>query len=268
MTNVSTPDVAAGVDPLFDVRNKRVLITGGSRGLGQMIARGFVERGAVVFITSRKAEECEAAAAELQEFGHCTAIPGDVSSTAGIRGIGEHLRTSGYTLDVLVNNAGATWGAPLETFPEAGWDKTMDVNLKGIFFLIQELLPLLRRAALPQAPARIINITSIDGLRPPSFESFAYSASKAGVIMLTRHLARYLANEAILVNAIAPGFFLTKMTKGILSDPDQAFVASIPLGRLGAAHEIAGVALFLASKASTYLTGSILTCDGGACAAS
>lgn len=249
----------AGADPLFGVDGKVVLITGGSRGIGEMIAQAFVVRGARVFITARKEKECEETAARLSRDGSCTAIAGDVSTAEGIAQIGSLLKAEADSLDVLINNAGATWGAPVDAFPTSGWDKTMDVNLKGPFFLIQQLLPMLRRSTA----ARILNIASIDGLRPPQFDTFAYSASKAGLIMLTRHLAKALAGENILVNAIAPGFFRTKMTNAILSDDETDIVAHIPLARLGEAADLAGMALFLASSASAYVTGATLACDGG-----
>ncbi|WP_289145148.1 SDR family oxidoreductase [uncultured Sphingobium sp.] len=251
------------VDPLFDVRDRVVLVTGGSRGIGELIARAFVERGAEVIISSRSADACHSVAEELRQVGRCRALPADVSTTEGIFELVRALSEITDRLDVLVNNAGATWGAELGSFPEFGWDKTLDLNLKSPFFLIQELLPAMRRAVTNGSPARIINIASIDGLRPPAFESYAYAASKAGLLMLTRHLAKRLAAEQILVNAIAPGFFRTKMTKDVLAD-EADIVRDIPLSRLGTASDIGGTAIFLACKASSYMTGATLVCDGGA----
>lgn len=252
------------LDPLFDVRDRIVLVTGGSRGIGEMIARAFVERGAEVIITSRKADACERLAQQLRPLGRCHALPGDVSTSDGIDRLTDELSRIADRLDVLVNNAGATWGAEFSAFPESGWDKTVDLNLKAPFFLIQKLLPMLRRGARDGAPARVINIASIDGINPPPFESYAYSASKAGILMLTRHLAKPLAADNILINAIAPGFFLTKMTEGVLIRDGEEVSYDIPLGRLGEPNEIGGTAIFLASKASSYMTGATITCDGGA----
>ena len=246
------------------LKDQVALVTGGSRGIGEMIAKAFVERGADVIINSRKQDACERTASSLREFGRCRALAGDLSTLEGIAAVVRDLQAITPRLDVLVNNAGATWGAPLAEFPEAGWSKTVDVNLKAPFFLIQRLLPLLMHAATPAEPSRVINIASIDGLRPPAFESYAYAASKAGILMLTQHLATQLAKDAILVNAIAPGFFRTKMTDAILDKDEGAEVGRLPLGRVGAADEIGGTAVFLASRAAGYMTGTTIVCDGGA----
>jgi NAD(P)-dependent dehydrogenase (short-subunit alcohol dehydrogenase family) len=258
-----TQNLAGPSDPLFDVRDRTLLVTGGSRGIGEMIARAFVERGAIVFISSRDATACQRFAQELAPVGRCHAVPGNLSTLSGITDVVRKLAEFTDRLDVLVNNAGTTWGAPLGEFPESGWSKTLDLNLKAPFFLVQELLPLLGRGASRQAPARIINIASIDGIRPPSFESYAYAASKAGILMLTRHLAKHLAPANILVNAIAPGFFSTKMTASILAELGDEAANDIPLGRLGDAADIGGTAIFLASRASAYMTGATIECDGG-----
>ncbi len=248
---------------LFDVRDKTVLVTGGSRGIGEMIARTFVDNGARVIISSRNAAMCEGLAAELSERGQCRALPFDLATADGIAGIAKAIDAEPDGLDVLVNNAGATWGAPLDDFPESGWDKTINLNLKTPFMLTQRLLPALRRAASPDEPARIINIASIDGMTPPRFESYAYSASKAGCLMLTRHLAKRLAREHILVNAIAPGFFRSKMTEASIDELGDRILDEIPLGRLGRTGDIGGVAVFLASQASAFMTGVAIPCDGG-----
>jgi len=251
------------VRDLFNVENKLVLVTGGSRGIGEMIARAFVLNGARVLISSRNTGACDALAEDLAQQGSCEALPFDLANAEGVAGLAVRLEQSYGRLDVLVNNAGATWGAPLDDFPESGWDKTVNLNLKTPFFLTQKLLPALRRAASADAPARVINIASIDGLSPPEFNSFAYSASKAGLLMLTRHMARKLAADNILVNAIAPGFFSSKMTEATLEEIGEEVLKATPLGRLGTPDDIGGVALFLAARASAFLTGAIIPCDGG-----
>lgn len=248
---------------LFSVEGKAVLVTGGSRGIGEMIARGFVENGARVYISSRKSAVCERLATELGQYGTCKALPFDLSEMNGVGGLAAEFRKHEPTLDVLVNNAGATWGAPIDEYPEEGWDKTFNLNTKSIFFLTQKLLPQLRAAATPAAPARVINIASVNGIEPPVFESFAYSASKAACIMLTRHLAKRLAKENILVNAIAPGPFPSQMLAPILASAGDEIAAGNPMGRLGTPEDIAGVALFLSSRASAYITGAVIPCDGG-----
>lgn len=246
---------------LFDVSGKVVLITGGSRGIGRMIAQGFVENGAKTYISSRKSEACDEAARDLGASGICHSIPADLSTDAGRAQVVTKIRQEEGYVDVLINNAGATWGAPLELYPEAGWDKVLNLNLKSVFFLIQVMLPLLRQAK--SAPARIVNITSVNGLIPPTIETYAYSASKAACIMLTRHLAKRLGSDGILVNAIAPGPFRTDMMAQTLAERETEYIARNPLGRLGEAEDIAGTALFLGSRASAYMTGAIVPCDGG-----
>ena len=248
---------------LFSVEGKNVLITGGSRGIGEMIARGYVENGANVFISSRKANVCDGIAEELSKHGKCTSLPFDLSEMAGVEGLAAALAAKVDKLDVLVNNAGASWGAPIDEFPESGWDKVMDLNVKSVFFLTQKLLPQLRAAATAAAPARVINIASINGLAPSTLETYSYSASKAGVIMLTRQLAKRLAGDHILVNAIAPGPFPSQMMAATLATAGDAIRAGNPLGRIGQPEDIAGVAIFLGSRASAYTTGAVVPCDGG-----
>jgi NAD(P)-dependent dehydrogenase (short-subunit alcohol dehydrogenase family) len=248
---------------LFSVEGKVVLITGGSRGIGEMIARGYVENGAKVYISSRKAEVCDRVAEELSEYGTCISLPFDLSGMDGIEGLANAVKERESRLDVLVNNAGATWGAPIDEYPEDGWDKTVDLNVKSIFFLTQKLLPLLRAAASADEPARVINIASVNGLEPPGLETYAYSTSKAGCIMLTRHLAKRLAPEHILVNAIAPGPFPSKMMAATLAQAGDAIAKNNPRGRIGQPEDIAGVAIFLGSRASAYTTGATIPCDGG-----
>ncbi len=246
---------------LFDVRDKVVLVTGGSRGIGKMIAQGFVENGARVYITSRKAEACDETARELAAAGTCISLPTDATQETGWTMLSESLEQREGKLDVLINNAGAAWGQPLDEYPESGWDKVYDINVRGVFFLTQRLLPLLRKSAHP--PARIINIASINGINPPAIETYAYSSSKAANIMLTRHLAKRLASENILVNAIAPGPFRTAMMAGTLDKLGDKYIAENPLNRLGETSDIAGTAIFMAAKASAYMTGAVIPCDGG-----
>ncbi|MDO8412044.1 MAG: SDR family oxidoreductase [Phenylobacterium sp.] len=248
---------------LFSVEGKVVLVTGGSRGIGEMIARGYVENGAKVYISSRKADVCDRVAEELSEFGTCISLPFDLGGMEGIEGLANAVKERESRLDVLVNNAGATWGAPIDDYPEDGWDKTVDLNVKSIFFLTQKLLPLLRAASTAENPGRVINIASVNGIEPPTLETYAYSTSKAGCIMLTRHLAKRLAPEHILVNAIAPGPFPSKMMAATLAQAGDAIAKSNPRGRIGQPEDIAGVAIFLSSRASAYTTGAVVPCDGG-----
>lgn len=249
---------------LFDIKGKVALITGGSRGIGEMIATGYVENGAKVYITARKAQACNETAERLSKIGTCISLPFDLGTMEGIEGLTAELGRREEKLDVLVNNAGAAWGEPIDQYSEKGWDKVFDINLKGPFFLIQKLLPLLRKSASAQSPARVINTASINGIVPPALETFAYSSSKAGVIMLTRHLAKRLAAEHILVNAIAPGPFPSEMMKATLETLGDLIRAENPLHRIGTPEDIAGVAIFLASRASAYTTGAVIPCDGGA----
>jgi len=251
------------VRTLFSVEGKSVVITGGSRGIGEMIARGYVENGARVYISSRKAEVCDRLAEELSEYGDCTSLPFDLSKMDGITGLAAAVAEREPKLDVLINNAGATWGAPIDDYPEDGWDKTVDLNVKSVFFLTQKLLPQLRAAASADTPARVINIASVNGIEPPGLETYAYSTSKAGCIMLTRHLAKRLASEHILVNAIAPGPFPSQMMAATLARAGDAIAAANPRGRIGQPEDIAGVAIFLGSRASAYTTGATIPCDGG-----
>jgi len=250
---------------LFDVSGKNALVTGGGRGIGLMIARGLVQAGVRVVIASRKAEDLEAAAAELRTFGDCEAIPADLSTPEGAGALAEAVRARFDALHILVNNSGATWGAPLEEFPASGWDRVINTNLEGVFHLTVGLLPALRAAASEDDPARVINIGSIDGIRVPAVENYSYSASKAAVHMLTRHLARRLASEQITVNAIAPGPFQSKMMAFMLDTPEKrAEVARmVPLGRIGRPDDAAGLTVFLASRAGSYLTGAVIPLDGG-----
>jgi NAD(P)-dependent dehydrogenase (short-subunit alcohol dehydrogenase family) len=248
---------------LFSVKGKTAVVTGGSSGIGLMVARGYVESGARVYISSRKAEACERVAAELSRAGECVPLPADLSSEEGCLRLAGAVGEREARLHVLVNNAGATWGAPLEAFPASAWDKLLDLNLKAPFFLTRALLPLLEAAATPDDPARVINVGSIDGLRVPPLPTYAYSASKAGLHHLTRVLARELGPRGITVNAVAPGPFESRMMAQTLRDFGEAIVAAAPLGRIGRPDDMAGVALYLAGRAGAYVTGAVIPVDGG-----
>jgi 2-deoxy-D-gluconate 3-dehydrogenase len=257
---------------LFSIKGKTALVTGGSRGIGEMIAGGFLANGAKVYISARKADVCSATAKRLSEAygGECIALTADLSQLAGVESLTKQLSERESTLDILVNNAGASWGAPLELFPEVGWDKVMDTNVKGVFFLTQKLLPLLRQAARAASPARVINIGSVDGIKAATFDSFSYGASKAAVHHLTRFMAAHLTKEHILFNAIAPGPFPTWMLStgvgfgGETENVDWQLVGKHnPSGRVGTAQDIAGLAIFLCSRAGEYVVGQTIACDGG-----
>ena len=249
------------IDQLFNVAGKVAVVTGGSRGIGEMIARALIENGASVIITSRKIADCEGLAAQLGPA--CTAIPADLSQMAEIDRFVAAVSAQTPHLDILFNNAGASWGAGFDDFPEAGWDKVMDINLKSVFFLTQKLMPLLEARAAPDRLAKVINIGSIDGQHVSDIETYSYAASKAGVLHMTRMMAKFLAKRHIAVNAIAPGFFPSKMTAAIAEDFREAFRAATPMQRWGTAEDMAGVALFLSSRASDFLCGSVITADGG-----
>jgi NAD(P)-dependent dehydrogenase (short-subunit alcohol dehydrogenase family) len=260
-----TQPASTPIGDLFSVRGKTALVTGGSRGIGLMIARALVQAGASVVVSARKEGPLREAAAELAELGSCEAVPADLSTPEGTRALAAAVRERFPALHVLVNNAGASWGAPIQMFPDSGWDKVLDTNVKSIFTLTVALLGELRRAATPADPARVINIGSVDGLRVPAMESYPYSASKAAVHMLTRHLAKRLAGDAVTVNAIAPGPFESKMMAFALDDPESraAVARSVPLGRIGTPEDVAGTTIFLASRAGAYLTGTVIPVDGG-----
>jgi NAD(P)-dependent dehydrogenase (short-subunit alcohol dehydrogenase family) len=247
---------------LFDVAGKVVLVTGGSRGIGEMIARGFVDAGATVYISSRKAEVGDELAKELSNHGTCISIPADLSSEAECRRLADEIAAREDHLDVLVNNAGATWGAPMNDYDEKAWERVLSLNVKGVFHLTKFLRPLLDAVGTPESPARVINIGSIDGIHVPSMDTFAYSASKAAVHQLTRHLAKTFA-PTITVNAIAPGPFPSKMMAATLEAFRDDIVRAAPMKRIGQASDMAGAAIFLASPAASYITGVILPVDGG-----
>ena len=258
---------------LFSIKGKVALVTGGSRGIGEMIAAGFLASGAKVYISSRKAEICNATAERLSnEYGgECISLPSDLSHLEGIESLVTELSNKESHLDILINNAGAAWGAPLDEYPEKGWDKVMDINVKGVFFLTQKLLPLLREGA-NNSPSRVVNIGSVDGLTAGAFENYAYGPSKAALHHLTRILAANLIKEKIIVNAIAPGPFPTWMLStgvgfGGETDVDWTVVGEgNPSGRVGDMEDIAGLAIFLCSRASEYTVGQTIACDGGSVA--
>lgn len=248
---------------LFDISGKVAVVTGGSRGIGLMIARGFVEAGATVYISSRKADICDRVAAELSEIGTCISLPFDLSSNEGCQGLADAVLDREDKIDILVNNAGAAWGAPIDDFPEDGWDKVVNLNVKSVFFLTKMLLPALRSAADADDPARVINIGSIDGLHVSQLETYSYAAAKAGVHHLTRMLAKRLSRENITVNAIAPGPFESQMMAATLDAMGDAIRASNPRGRIGTPEDVAGTAIYLSSRASAYVTGTVIPVDGG-----
>jgi NAD(P)-dependent dehydrogenase (short-subunit alcohol dehydrogenase family) len=248
------------IDKLFGVAGKVAVVTGGSRGIGEMIARAYVENGAKVYITARKAEEAEKTARELSQSGECIAIPADLSSMEEIERFAREIERREKKIDILVNNAGASWGETYDKFTESGWDKVMTVNAKAVFFLSQRLAKLLEAAGRDDDFARIINIGSIDGLHVSEIETYSYAASKAAVIHLTKMMAKFLAARKIAVNAIAPGFFPSKMTKDL---PMDKIAATTPMKRLGRPEDMAGLALYLGSKASSFLCGAVIPIDGG-----
>lgn len=245
---------------LFSLEGKTALVTGGSRGIGKMIAQGFIAQGAVVYISSRKADVCDAVAAELGE--NCISLAQDISSIEGCRKLAANLSKLESKLDILVNNAGAAWGMPFEDFTEAGWDKVMDLNLKSPFFLIQAMHKLLAAGGSKSQPAKVINITSIDGQRLNPWDTYSYHASKSALIYLTKRLAARLVSEDINVTSIAPGAFASEMNRAARDHADDV-ATSIPAGRIGQAEDIAGTAIYLASRAGDYVIGDTITVDGG-----
>lgn len=248
---------------LFDVSGKVALVTGGSRGIGEMIAEGYVANGVKTYISSRKAAVCDATAARLSALGECISLPADLSTLHGVNALVEKIKGREDKLDILVNNAGATWGEPVENFPEHAWDKIMAINVKSPFFLTQALLPLLENAATAEDPARVIMIGSIDGLNINQLPTFSYGPSKAAVHHLARTLAAHLAGRHITANAIAPGLFPSQMTAHIIDAMGEQIVQGTPLKRAGRPEDMAGVAIYLASKAASFVTGVVIPVDGG-----
>ena len=249
------------ITQLFSLKGRTALITGGSRGIGRMIAEGYLAAGARVYISARKAAACDQTAKELSALGHCVSLPADVSTMEGIRGLVDAYGKHEDSLDILVNNAGAAWGAPYDEFPEAGWDKVTDLNMKTPFFLTQAFTPMLRKAATEHL-AKVIHVASIDGISVNPWETYSYAASKAGLIHLTKRMALRLAPERIVVSAIAPGPFASDMNKDARDHGDEV-AERVPLGRIGSTEDMAGAAVYLASRAGDYVVGSTLVVDGG-----
>lgn len=248
--------------PLFDLTGKTALVTGGSRGIGLMIARGLLDAGAKVYISSRNAEACEAAVAELSKHGQVAAIPANLSTRDECERLISELSATEPALHILVNNAGAAWGAPMEEFPDHAWDKVLDLNLKGPFYLTRAALPLLKAVATQDDPARVINIGSIDGIGVP-MHRYSYATSKAAIHQLTRVLARELGPSFVTVNAVAPGPFESKMMAATLAAAGDEIAAMAPLGRIGRPDDMAGIAVYLSSRAGAYVTGAVIPVDGG-----
>jgi NAD(P)-dependent dehydrogenase (short-subunit alcohol dehydrogenase family) len=246
---------------LFSLKGRAALITGGSRGIGRMIAEGFLAQGARVYISARKADACDQTAKELSALGHCVSLPADVSTLEGCQALANAYARHESQLDILVNNAGAAWGAPFDDFPETGWDKVVDLNLKTPFFLTKTLSGPLRLAGKTHC-AKVINIASIDGISVNPQETYSYAASKAGLIQLTRRMALRLVQDNIVVSGIAPGAFASNMNKDARDHAD-AVAARIPAGRIGNDEDMAGAAIYLASRAGDYVVGSTLVVDGG-----
>jgi NAD(P)-dependent dehydrogenase (short-subunit alcohol dehydrogenase family) len=254
------------MNELFSIRGKTAVVTGGSRGIGFMIAGQFLQAGAArVYICARRAEACVEAARELSRIGDCVAVPCDIGTEEGVETLARAVEAGEERLDILVNNAGTAWGAPLDEHPIEQIDRVLRVNVRAVFHCTQRLLPLLRAAASAEDPARVINIGSIDGLAIPFWPNFGYSASKAGVHMLTRHLAHALVGDHVTVNAIAPGLFPSRMTRVVFENPEveEATLAAIPMRRAGTAEDVGGTAIFLASRAGAYLTGVVIPVAGG-----
>jgi len=250
------------IEGLFSLAGRVAIVTGGSRGIGRMIAQGFLEAGAKVYITARKADACDAAAEQLSAFGPCISLPHDLATVDGCRSFTSEITAREPKIDVLVNNAGAAWAEPFDEFPEHGWDKVMNINLKSPFFLTQSLHDALRNAASPERPAKVINIASIDGIKLNPLETYSYHASKAALIYLTRRMAARLIADNIVVSAIAPGPFASEMNRAARDEADKV-AARTPCKRVGRDEDMAGAAIFLASRAGDYVIGDTIAVDGG-----
>jgi 2-deoxy-D-gluconate 3-dehydrogenase len=251
------------IENLFSLKGRVALVTGGSRGIGRMIAQGFVESGAKVYISARKADACDATAAELSKLGTCISLPQDISTVAGAKMLAEQIyKLEPNGLDILVNNAGAAWAADFDEFPEAGWDKVMNLNVKSPFFLTQALHAALKKAASKDKPAKVINICSIDGIKLNPLETYSYHASKSSLLYLTKRMAARLIQDNIVVSAIAPGPFASEMNRAA-RDMEDAVASRTPARRIGRDEDMAGTAIFLASKAGDYVCGDSIAVDGG-----
>lgn len=251
----------ASINELFSMKGKVAVVTGGSRGIGAMIAEGFIDNGVKVYISARKAEEVNAAAESFNKKGECVPVVADLSTTGGRQALFDAVGED--KIDILVNNAGATWGASFDDFPEDAWDKVMNINVKAVFYLTQLFSKKLKAAGSHADPARVINIASVDGIHVPTLETYPYSASKAGVIHMTKVLAKRLVGDNITVNAIAPGPFESKMMAATLENFGDAIAQTIPRKRIGQPNDMAGTAIFLSSVASAYITGITIPVDGG-----
>lgn len=250
---------------LFSLAGKKALVTGGAQGLGRMIAEGLLKAGATVAITSRKADVCEAAAQEMSSLGTCIALPADLSTPEAAVDLVARYRSAVGGCDILVNNAGKTWGGKIDSFPDKAWPGVMAVNVQTPFTMVRELLPELAASGSALDPARVINIGSVAGMKTEKLNAYSYAASKAAVHMMSRDLAGDLADRNITVNAVIPGFFPTKMTAHMRDEDtvDPALLAHIPLKRMGTAEDIAGIVVFLCSRAGAYVTGAQIPVDGG-----
>ncbi len=265
MTVSSRGDLQEMSRNLFRLDNKVALVTGGAQGLGRMIAEGLLRAGAAVAITSRKADICEKAAQEMSASGRCVPLPADLSTPEAAVELAARFRETSGDCHILINNAGKTWGGPIDSFPDKAWPSVMSVNVQTPFTLVRELLPELSAAGTPDDPARIINIGSVAGVKTEKLQAYSYAASKAAIHMLTRDLAGDLATRNITVNAVIPGYFPTKMTAHMRDedDVDPALLSHIPMNRLGRAEDIAGSVIFLCSRGGSYVTGTLLPVDGG-----
>ena len=260
-----TTEVSEAIDvsSLFSIAGKTALVTGGSRGIGLMIARGYVEAGVKVYISSRKAEVCDAVAKELSAIGSCVSVPADIGTAEGRAKLVGAITDAEESLEILVNNAGANWGASFEEYPDSGVEKVMNLNVNAMFSLTRDFLPLLEKGAKPGDPARVINVGSIDGLHVPTMDNFIYPVSKAAVHHLTHVLAVNLGEKGITVNAIAPGPFESKMTEWMLENFQDSIEQQCPLHRIGVPADMAGIAIYLASRAGAYVNGAVIPVDGG-----